>query len=118
MYLALSYLENNQFKQCDKTLELLAREDSMRDSVQSILFYSEIRQKNIEEAISILDSWIRSRNLSINATIENFQGLLNIILKITEMLSSYGQTDAASVLSPLRSISRRIHGVKEETNGK
>ena len=99
MYLALSYLENNQFKECDKTLELLTREDSMRDSLQSILFYSEIRQKNIEEAISILDSWIRSRNLSINATIENFPGLLNIILKITEMMSSYGQTDAASVLS-------------------
>ena len=99
VYFIAAHLETNNLKACDKILMELANEEEMHDTFQALLFYYEARKGDIEKAIAILDSWIRTRKLPIKATLNNFVDLTTIITRIAEIMKSYNQIDATTILS-------------------
>ena len=99
IYCVAANLESDNFKTCEKLFGELAHQESMYDALQALLFYSEIRKRDIQKGIAILDSWIRHRKLPINMTINNFLDLINVITRIAEIMMGYGQIDATNFLS-------------------
>ncbi|MBU0987418.1 MAG: glycosyltransferase [Proteobacteria bacterium] len=95
---AMVNLETGNLGRCIQALNRLAADDEMTDAVQSVLFYYNLKTKEIDQAISVLDAWIKNRNLSIKGTIDNFVDLLNIIAEIAEGMARYGQVNASKVL--------------------
>ncbi|MHB8770844.1 MAG: glycosyltransferase [Syntrophales bacterium] len=111
--MALVSLESDDFARGDRILALLSAEPDMGDTVQAVLFYYRVRKMEIEEAISLLDSWIRERNLPITGTIDSFVDLLGIIAAVAEKMLQYGKSGAGRVLiRASEHLAERI-GVKE-----
>ncbi|MFC1821090.1 glycosyltransferase [Thermodesulfobacteriota bacterium] len=98
-YFATVSLEGTDFEKCDMALEELANEESMKDTFHALLFYYEVRKRDIEKAISVLDSWIIARKLPVKVTLNNFVDLLNVINEVSTFMTKYGQIDATNILS-------------------
>ena len=96
--LAAVYLENDNFEACDKIFKQLTDENTMYDTLQALQIYSEIRKRNVDAALTRLDSWIRARHLTIKATINNFIDMVDILIWTAEIMTSYGQIFAAEIL--------------------
>jgi glycosyltransferase involved in cell wall biosynthesis len=96
--LAMINLESGDFNRCDQTLSALSADKDMADAVQAINFYYKLKKTEIDQAISILDAWIRERNLPIKGTIDSFIDLLSIIADVAEKMFQYGQINAGKVL--------------------
>lgn len=99
VYLVAAELESDNFEKCDSALRELAHVEDIIDAFQALCFYYEIRKRNIEQGIAILDSWIKTRKLPVEATISSFIDLIAIITQIAEIMMSYGQVDATNILS-------------------
>ena len=94
----MTALELEDWEACDQILARMAASPEMADTTQAVAFYRELRQKEIENALTILDCWIRSRNIPISDTINNFTEFLQIIIKFAETLINFGVIEAAKVL--------------------
>jgi len=115
-HLAATNLESDNFEKCDKIFSELASEEDMYDTLQALLLYSEIRKRDIENGIAILDSWIRIRKLPIKATINSFVDLTNIIVRVAEIMTGYGKGDAANMLKrSCQHLIETLH-MKEQVN--
>lgn len=95
---AMVNLESGNFDRCNRALNELSTDKEMTDAVHAATFYYKLKQREIDPAISILDAWIRDRNLPIKGTIDNFVDLLNIIADVAEGMVQYGQINAGKVL--------------------
>lgn len=95
---AMSCLEKDDFGGCDKALTLMLNGDEINETARAIAFYREIRKKDIDNAIAILDQWIRDRNIPLADTINNFNDLLQVIMKFSDILSNFGYIDAGNIM--------------------
>ena len=95
---AMVNLESGNFDWCNRALNELSTDKEMTDAVQAAIFYYKLKEREIDQAISILDTWIRDRNLPIRGIIDNFVDLLNIIADVAECMVQYGQIGASKVL--------------------
>ncbi|MBW1705528.1 MAG: glycosyltransferase [Deltaproteobacteria bacterium] len=95
---AMTCLELDDNKACDKMVSVMSDDIEMVDTARAVVFYSEIRKNELEKAIDILDQWIRERNIPIRDTINNFTEFLQIIIKFSETLLSYGLMDEGKVM--------------------
>lgn len=95
---AMVNLESDDFNRFDQTLNALSADKDMADAVQAVNFYYKLKQREIDQAISLLDTWIRERNLPIKGTIDSFIDLLSIIADVAEKMLQYGEIGAGKVL--------------------
>ncbi len=95
---ALVSLELDDTETTDKMVLLMSDDVETADAARAVHFYSEIKQNDLENAIAILDRWIRDRNIPIADTINNFPEFLQIVIKLSEILNSHGLIDAGKVL--------------------
>lgn len=98
LHFAIASLEQDNFENCDAALALLSGDDKMADAVRAVSFYKAIRMKELDVAISVLDQWIRERNIPIKGTINNFTDFIRLIADIAEVITKYGLIDAAGIL--------------------
>jgi glycosyltransferase involved in cell wall biosynthesis len=97
-YFAAANLEIGNIAHGDTILENLLDEDNMVDTCSALRFYSEVRKNDIEKGIGILDTWIKTRNITIKETIDSFLDLIHAINRIAEAMTTFGQTDATHFL--------------------
>jgi len=95
---AMTCLELDDIETCDKMVALMLDDIEMDDTARAVAFYSEIRKSEVENAIVILDRWIRERNIPIRDTINNFTEFLQVIIKFAETMLSYGLIDAGNIM--------------------
>jgi len=96
---AIANLELDNFDGCDRILHELFTDKEMTDAAQAVVFYLKLKKREVEQAISVLDAWIKDRNLSIKGTIDNFVDLLNVIADVAEDMIRYGQIGASKILT-------------------
>lgn len=98
LYAATS-LEFNQFASCDSVIKQLSKAENMYDAVQALRFYAEIKKRDLEKGIAVLDAWIRHRKLQISATLNSVADLTEIILRMVEIMTAYKQLNTSTILS-------------------
>jgi hypothetical protein len=98
LHYAMASLEQNDFETCNAVLSLLSADDGMTDEVCAISFYKAVIMRELDDAISLLDQWIRKRDIPIKGTIDNFPHFIRIIADVAEVISTYGRFDAANIL--------------------
>lgn len=98
LHYAMASLEQDDVGTCNEALSLLSADDGMTDEACAISFYSAIRMGELDDAISILDQWIRKRNMPIKGTIDDFTHFIRLIADVAEVVSTYGRFDAADIL--------------------
>ena len=95
---AVANLELGNFDRCDWILNEMFTDKEMIDAAQAVAVYMKLKQRDVEQAIAVLDTWIRNRNLPIKGTINTFGDLLNIIADVAEGMIQYGQIEVGKVL--------------------
>jgi hypothetical protein len=98
LHFAMASLEQDDLESCDAMLVLLSGDDEMADAVRALSFYKAIRIKELDAAITVLDNWIRERNIPIKGTIGNFTDFISLIADFAEVITRYGLIDAAGIL--------------------
>jgi glycosyltransferase involved in cell wall biosynthesis len=110
---AMANLNSGNFNQCDQALNTLSMDEEMADTIHSVIFYYKLKQNEIDQAISVLDTWIRERNLPIKSTLNSFVDLLKIIVDVADIMFQYGQIGAGKVLAHASEHLAASIGVKE-----
>ena len=110
---AMANLNSDNFDRCDQALNILSMDEEMADTVCSVIFYYKLKQNEIDQAISVLDTWIRERNLPIKSTLTSFVDLLKIIVDVADIMFQYGQIGAGKVLVHASEHLAASIGVKE-----
>ncbi len=95
---AMVNLEAGDLILCNQALDALSLDREMVDAVQAVNFFCKLKQREIDQAISALDTWIKERNMPVKGNIDNFIDLLNIIADVAERMFKYGQTSAGKIL--------------------
>jgi len=111
--LAMANLNLNDFDRYKQTVNSLSMFEEMVDACYAVHFYHMLKQREIEHAISVLDSWIRERDLPIKKTLDNMVDLLKIISDIAEIMFQYGQEGTGKVLVEASEFLAVSIGVKE-----
>lgn len=96
--LAMASLEQDDLETCDKMVALMSDDIEMVDAARAVIFYMEIRKKELENAVVVLDHWIKERSIPITDTINNFGEFLKLIIRLSDILISFGYFAAGNVL--------------------
>ncbi len=95
---AMASLEQDDFETCNNMISLLAGDHNMADASRALAFYKAIRLKNLDEAILILDGWIKERNIPISGAINNFADFIRVISNFSEIVADYGHIEVSNIL--------------------
>lgn len=99
LHFAMASLEEEDFETCNAMISLLSGDYDTADAARALSFYKAIRSKDIDEAILILDQWIKDRDIPISGTLNNFNDFIRLISDFSELVSNYGLIDASDILS-------------------
>ncbi len=97
--LAAASLERGDIATCDAMIALLGADREGSDAVRAVSFSRAIRTRDLDEALALLDAWVRERNMPIRGTINDFTDLLRVIAECAEVIARYGSLDAARILN-------------------
>jgi len=98
MNLSLASLEIGKNNEYEKTIEAMISQEDVPEAARALIFYGEVKKREIERAIDILDNWIRERSLPVKGPIDNFTDFIGIIGEVAKLMIQYGQLDAGKIL--------------------
>lgn len=98
MNLSLASLEIGKNNEYEKTIDAMISQEDVPEAARALIFYGEVKKREIERAIDILDNWIRERSLPVKGPIDNFTDFIGIIGEVAKLMIQYGQLDAGKIL--------------------